>query len=484
MNQTKLNNDDMFLKIFRNIILRKEIFNQMKLLNKHEHYHFKSLKELKENKFKEYISNISFYNGFNDDNFNEETILICDNNYCYNDIIIKFINFGNSFNQLFHLTNFSCILIIEFGDSFNQKLSNKDMLPKSLTSLTLGNKFNQELIPFKSLPIGLKYLKLGNSFNQGIEIGSLPNELEILILGDSFKSIINPKSIPSKLKELEFGLQWNHSLYYQELYSLIYLEKLKFKCFNQPIYDEKLKKSFLPPNLKELRFILNFNKTISNGLPKSLRVLELGQHFSKQIYCNVLPYSLESLDLGKSYYFSIGENVLPNSLLSIKFSPCSLQDVVFTKNIKSISIGYYFKSLHSVGPYVESLEIDKIIPGIPNTIRNLKFSSNFNNLNDSITIIPSSIKSLDTGITFNQPLKHGLLSNSITSLTFGDSFNQPIEKGSISTSNVKHLKFGTSFLYPLDGNYLPCKLETLTLSKKYPKNYLKNISKSIKIFFI
>ncbi|KAN0027295.1 hypothetical protein ACTFIU_009985 [Dictyostelium citrinum] len=491
MNQKILKNDngDLFLNIFRNVFLKKEIFKQMKLLDKHDHYYnLKSIKELNEINFKEYISEITFNDNFNDD-INEETFLKSNknNNYLWNEFIIKSIKLGNSFNQLFNLTNhskMSSLVIIELGNSFNQKLSNNNMLPKSLTSLTLGDKFNQELIPLKSLPLGLKYLKIGNSFNQSIEIGSLPQDLEVLILGDSFNKPINSKSLPSKLKELELGLQWNQLIFNNEFRSLISIEKLKLKGFNQLIYDEKQKVSLLPPNLKQLIFAYNFNKSLFGGLPEGLEVLELGHHFAQQILQKSLPYSLKSLDLGKSYYYPIGYNVLPYHLQSIKFSPCSLQDVVFPKNLKSVSIGYYFKSLHLIGASVETLEVDKVIPGIPSTIKNLKFSSNFNNLNDSVTYIPSNIQSLDTGNTFNQPLKHALLSNSITILTYGDSFNQPIEKGAISTSNVRHLKFGISFKFPLNGDCLPCKLETLTLSKNYPKNNINNISNLIKIIFI
>ncbi|KAM9971780.1 hypothetical protein ACTFIW_011763 [Dictyostelium discoideum] len=489
MNQKKVKNDsgDLFLNIFRNIFLKKEIFNQMKLLDKHYHYHLKSLKELNEIKFKEYISEITFNDNFNDDNINEESFLKNNNNNNWNDLIIKSIKFGNSFNKIFYLTNFSTSLItIDLGgNSFNQKLSNENMLPKSLKSLTLGDKFNQELIPFTSLPLGLKYLKIGNSFNQLIEIGSLPNDLEVLILGDSFNKLINSNSIPSKLKVLELGLQWNQFLFNREFKSLKSIEKLKFKGFNQSIYDEKQRVSLLPPNLKELRFQCNFNKSIYVGaLPQGLEVLELGQHFSQQINNGSLPYSLKSLDLGKSYYYPIGYNVLPCNLESIKFSPCSLQDVVFPKNLKSVSIGYYFKSLHLIGESVETLEVDKVLHGIPSTIKNLKFSPNFNNYTDFANSIPLTIQSLDTGNTFNQPLKNSFISNSITNLTYGDSFNQPIDKGAISNSNIKHLKFGISFKYPLNGDHLPCKLETLTLSKNYPKNNLNNISKFIKINFI
>ncbi|EGC30454.1 hypothetical protein DICPUDRAFT_83606 [Dictyostelium purpureum] len=479
--RTLSNQETVFFKIFHNLVIVKEIFKHVRLLEENDKCKISSLKEFYYHPMREYISNLTF-----DQDFNEKiprNLLLSPT--------IKAITFGYQFNHTikeFRVPN--SVIEICFGHCFD-KLLVKGMIPSSVKTLTLGHMFNQELIPNQSIPNGILNLTLGYGFNKNIQVNSIPFSVTSLELGHSFNKPLSRKVLPRNLKSLTLGVCWDHSLVeegtsYQSILPDS-LEKLKLFAFNCPIYCENTKRSLLPNSLKNLIFVSKFNQPMFIGsLPPNIEHLELGFHYSQLIERGVLPQSLKYLNLGNSFYWAIDKmGIIPNQLESIRFSPCSFQKIVshvFPQTLHTVSVGYYFKDLDNVPNWVKTLEVSKVIPSIPKTIKTLKFREDFNNLN-SISSIPDHITSLDTGDIFNQPIKCGIIASSITTLKFGDAFNQPIEKGSISNSNIRQLEFGKNFNYPLSAQLLPCNLEILKISKQYTKKYLKDVPKSIKIIF-
>ena len=100
-----------------------------------------------------------------------------------------------------------------------------------------------------------------------------------------------------------------------------------------------------------------------------------------------------------------------------------------------------------------------------------------------LLVLPNSLKYLDLGRTFNQPLTSATFPNSLTHLGFGRAFNQSLTPGMLPTSletirfgmqfdqpltpgvfgNVlKSLEFGYHFNQPIEAGVLPSSLKTLS----------------------
>ncbi|AEQ60839.1 FNIP repeat-containing protein [Acanthamoeba polyphaga mimivirus] len=148
-------------------------------------------------------------------------------------------------------------------------------------------------------------------------------------------------------------------------------------------------------------------------------------------------------------------------LLSTCKNFLSLQSCVYYEDI------YYYEEIHKLSYHqmfrkVE-LELCKFKTPIPKIVTNLEFDVYFNEplINRRIKIrnkwvkirkiIPSTVKYLDMGYSFNKSIR-GALSYGLTTLIFGPEFNQPIDNCIPST--VTYLEFSVYFDQPVVG-YLP-----------------------------
>ena len=85
---------------------------------------------------------------------------------------LKYLTFGNDFNQQVGDNLPNSVTHLIFGACFNQPIDN---LPSSITHLIFGACFNQKI---DNLPGNLIYLKFGQSFSKIVT--NLPTSLEII----------------------------------------------------------------------------------------------------------------------------------------------------------------------------------------------------------------------------------------------------------------------------------------------------------------
>lgn len=197
-----------------------------------------------------------------------------DNEIIFKNFTIKRIKFGYSFNREIKFPD--SVEEIEFGDLFNKNV----IYPKKLKKLTFGKHFNQSL---NNLPNTLEFLSLGEDFRFGINIPRTVKSLEFC--PEPFKEF----SIQPFIRELTIDGIFNGSLS-----SLPALEKLTIRGqFNWEINN-------LPCSLRYLELGNYFNKDISiiSQMP-ILRILILGDSFQGEI--PRLPVSLVYLKIGYSY---------------------------------------------------------------------------------------------------------------------------------------------------------------------------------------
>ncbi|KAF2074645.1 hypothetical protein CYY_004040 [Polysphondylium violaceum] len=162
---------------------------------------------------------------------------------------VQVVNFSplSNYSQPFSKGIFpESVKTIVFSGRFNQTLT--DLLPRSLTELSLGTDFNQPILK-DFLPNSLKCLKLGSSFKQNLTHSPLPNSLTKL----SFKKFYHQDLIdwiPPSVTHFEIG----------EIFSdekvLFPIEKLSKTNITKLWMGSSLQiesPSLIPANIKDIR---------------------------------------------------------------------------------------------------------------------------------------------------------------------------------------------------------------------------------------
>ena len=376
------------------------------------------------------------------------------------------LKFGERFNYALDLENLKQLRILHLGSNFNQRITN---LPSSLVELKLGNAFQRNITlkglkNLQELELGnasidvndfmnlneLRKLKLGKLFNFGktdnIDLSKLETlkELELgLDLNNESKIII---ILPVNLEILHFGYYFNKKLYINEIkkiekadgeqlpVQLSKLEQLKElrlgHMFNQPIS--------LPLSLVTLHLGHMFDQPIS--LPLSLVTLHLSYMFNKTIS---LPLSLVTLHVG----YSFNKTLIftdKSKLEELTFDSNSMftNNIVFPLSLKKLHFGKHFGKVSDnqfSKHFGETLNLTNV-----NNLEELIFDSN--SLFTNGIELPPSLKKLQFGKYFNQPLD--LINVNLEELIFDSNslFNNPIEL----PQSLKKLHFGEYFNQSLD----------------------------------
>ena len=103
---------------------------------------------------------------------------------------LKYLTFGNDFNQQVGDNLPNSVTHLIFGACFNQPIDN---FPQNLTHLTFDLRFDQ---PINNLPSSITHLIFGACFNQKID--NLPGNLIYLKFGQSFSKIVT--NLPTSLE--------------------------------------------------------------------------------------------------------------------------------------------------------------------------------------------------------------------------------------------------------------------------------------------
>ncbi|KYR01701.1 hypothetical protein DLAC_11489 [Tieghemostelium lacteum] len=255
---------------------------------------------------------------------------------------------------------------------YNHQIPNDCKFPPNLKILDL--EYYRKSLEFSTLPPSINRLEIG-LYNEPIPAGSLPPILEYLYLGEEFNHPLMKGSLPDSIKELQFSIK--RCKFNSEICEFPQsLEILKFgKNFNQSLHslskltnlkeltvDDGFQQSLpkLPGSLESLTIGTWYNATITEDLPKSLKILKihnckiskdfnidnilqdgldtliLGRDFNHKFKAGItLPSSLRHLELSKEYKETLEEGSLPEGLSTLKFyfhkNNCNILPSTLTK---------------------------------------------------------------------------------------------------------------------------------------------------------
>lgn len=177
-----------------------------------------------------------------------------------------------------------------------------DKLPSTLTSFKIHG--FAITCPLDILPASLTHLTLGESFSLPVD-NMLPPNLKKLKFRGNFDGTVD--ALPSNLESLKFKSGFNQTVDFLPAT----LRKLKFtRKFNQPVNN-------IPPLLTHFKFGKNFNQPIDN-LPTSITHMKFGKYFRQHV--SSFPTSLTHLSV-KGKYCRCSFSDLPKGIrFEIEFS--------------------------------------------------------------------------------------------------------------------------------------------------------------------
>ncbi|KAK5579618.1 hypothetical protein RB653_009303 [Dictyostelium firmibasis] len=308
MEESKENNI-LFFKIWRNIVIKEIIFEHLRLFKRNYYFKISDLNGFINKKNKYYVKKIEI-------NFSKEIS---------NDTFSKYLNctnliFSNKFNKSINNLKITCNLKhIEFGNTFDQPINPLDQIflsNNSIETIKFGNNFNQ-LLKFNSSSINneqfiqLKSLKLGMFFNKPLL--EIPNSITDLEFGREFNQNFSFDK-ESKLKSLKFIGKFDMNLTVGKLPS-----SLKILYLSND-FSRKLTKGMLPDNLEELYFSSNYNQELipNESIPLSLTLIKLSFAFNKELVPGVFPPNIKTIIFGESFSKPLKIGVIPNSVTTLK----------------------------------------------------------------------------------------------------------------------------------------------------------------------
>ncbi|KAM9978084.1 hypothetical protein ACTFIY_011849 [Dictyostelium cf. discoideum] len=459
---TNNSNCELFFNCWRNEIILNKILFHTRLFN--VHFTMKmTIDQYSTYKYKSYIENLIFVNYEEDSDLKFNNVIVNKSGTTttttttpptpptpsmkLSELILNNDKEQES-NSIFPYS----IKSIIFNDKFNEAMDNIKFLD-SITSLEFGELFNQSL-DGGWLPRKIKILKFGISFQQTINKNILPETLENLHLANQYKGIIVPGSIPSKVKDLNFISILNLNIPIP-----ISTINLSF-C---PTFNAIIKEGYIPHNVENIEFNQIFNREIKAGsLPASVGSIKFGSKFNQPLNGDfqlcVLPPNLTNLEFGLEFNQSLTAAMLPSSLTCLKFgdnfnpplSTSSMSALFLHTNLVSLEFGKQFKNVIPINT-------------LPKSLKHL----NLGGFNDNLSIIKDSLDctSLESLVldNFNQYIKPADLPSTLTSLQLGITFDKPIGKdvlpNSLKILEIKNSKYSHQ-LYQIN---LPKSLDKLII---------------------
>jgi len=250
-----------------------------------------------------------------------------------------------------------------------------------------------------------------------------------------------PVTIPSTVTHVKFEPLFKASIYFSEPSSLVSL--ICSKSYNESInhFPKSLtnldlgSKFDVPidgvvfPNLKSIKFGCAFNRDISANMFPQLTHMELSDLFVQSIE-GVVPTTVTHLTFGSRFDQSVSGHI-PESVTHLTFGSNFNRSIYnsIPANVTHLTFGTRFNK--------------PISDLIHRHVTNLTFGKHFNQcIADSI---PLSVTHLTFGEHFNQPIA-GHIPASVEKLIFGYEFNQSIREIPLT---VKFLQLGAGFKQPI-----------------------------------
>ncbi|KAN0035134.1 hypothetical protein ACTA71_004393 [Dictyostelium dimigraforme] len=506
------NNNELFFKIWRCVIIKNEILFHLGLYNKHLNlrFHFNN-QDISKYKFKSYLNKIKIFLLFN-----EIEIKGLEGSLPYGISDIKISNedilsLSTIFNKESSMP--TSVQTIKFCD--NIKLDKVNILPQSITSIKFGKSYNEK-ISIGVLPSSVKTIKFGYNYNQPLEVGVLPSSLTSIKFGNSFNQPLDNSllssssslSSSSNIKSLKFGKDFKQSIKdinylqksltslvipidYKELIdsnlisSLVPLkfdENLELCCYNSNSNLLLLESNPIISNtITKLKFDNRFNQILkSNQIPNSVTSIIFGNNFNSLIQTNSLSSNLSTIEFGKFFNSPFNFQQLVN-LKTIKFGNYfkqKLEDCCFPPNLTSLTFGNSFDS-EIPGGYFLNIPLKRLVCGkffnkpidvnktLPSTLKylDLGYSKIFNSYKQLSTPLPK-LESLIMGKGYNGILGIGDLPSSLKELSLSSGPKQSLEKG-IIPNGITSLSLGDSFNQSIESNILPNSIKNLSFGLKF-----------------
>ncbi|KAM9964049.1 hypothetical protein ACTFIW_005692 [Dictyostelium discoideum] len=357
-----------------------------------------------------------------------------------------------------HITTLSFRCYSNFNGSINNNNNENFKIPTTITSLTFGDDWKNGGHQLKSGDFheGLKNLDI-IGYDKPLPSGGcvvggggiLPQSLESLSIGHSNDYILSPSILPINLKKLSISSQFNKGL------------TVPTSSIPKSITSLKLMSTGI-----EIDEFLYRNSTIKN-LEIYISLKEPKQIITKEM----LPSNLESLTVSTESNI-IENNSLPITLQSLNYSIQNsnsniyelLKNGFLNQGLKKLIINLPNNNNNNNNNIIDD-SIDCIFP---NSLKELTFGNDFNISLSNGGFFNEGLQVLKFGYSFNSEIELGLLPKSLKHLEFGGCFNNKIKIGCLP-NGLKILKFDEwgNFNQPFEFNVLPIELEQLFLPKCY-----------------
>ncbi len=339
-------------------------------------------------------------------------------------IYLRVCHFEYSLNGIFPYG----IKKITLPSSFNQKIEESD-IPSTTKIIDLGCDYNFPLN--KTLPYGIEKLVLSASFNCYLEKGDIPDTVEILDMGRDYDKPLNG-NLPNGIRRLILSIYFNQPLKKGDIPStikeLIFGDSYEYgikSVFNQPLY-----KDVIPYGVTHIKLSDLFDQELEVGvIPNTVISIEFGESFNKPLKKGFIPYGVKEVIFGKFFAQELNPGDIPNSVTTLVFK----------------------------GLFIQSFNI------IPESVVILKFMGG--------TLKKISCGEISTNVEYLrieqiEPLEEGVIPSSVKKLHLGNSYNHPLQKGSIP-NGTEYIFFGNAFSQNINSDVIPYSVGRIHIGEKY-----------------
>jgi len=212
----------------------------------------------------------------------------------------------------------------------------------------------------------------------------------------------------------------------------------------------------MPPNVQHAQFN-NYYWSIIRTFPITLTELKIDSLAGLDTGSVNLPPNLRNLTLGSNDNWDALAS-WPSTLTHLAF--CEFggleNDFVVPASVECLNLGHCF--------FLRRLRIK-----FPATLTHLTFLSTIFPDRADFCTLPTKLKSLSLGESFNEPLHDGFLPDSLQRLYFGNCFEQSLANIALP-SGLTHLEFGCFYDKSLQEVSFPLSLRYLSIPANYPHN--------------
>ncbi|EGC39049.1 hypothetical protein DICPUDRAFT_148184 [Dictyostelium purpureum] len=297
INNDNNNNDKLFFKVWRNILIKREIKKHLDLYR----IYYRVTAESK------------------------SCLLNVNRNY------ISILEYG--FDEFIDIDLIPpSVTTLEFCNWFNQPIV-KGAIPDSVNRIVFGFTYNQPVI-VGAIPCSVQNISFDELFNQTITKGCIPPSVHTLKFGTRFNKYIAPLVLPPSITKLVFGYEYNHSLENSIPSSITTLSL--GQSFQLCKYG-----SNLPDSITSFTCSYNFDKPLesNNNIPKKVLYLTL-DNYNHPIIKDSIPSTCHTLILGSEFRHFESLSNLSSSVSSLTFGvkDCQLSNYQIKQYIsKTIS---------------------------------------------------------------------------------------------------------------------------------------------------